>query len=184
MAWPCPGLCMRPARALPRCRPASRRARGPDASGAVLLPSPRRANPLARIGRHFRNAAGTGVPARRPALWRDQKKGRKNVGRTQHHPKTDVVVAIVGLIPVAVGTAGVVVIVVPRAAAHDLPRPPGRMSPPGEPMIAQKMALRAAGEVSPAPPPETENQSLRAQSFRVQSYGTRGERNTTRKPMS
>jgi hypothetical protein len=59
--------------------------------------------------------------SRRPALRRDQKKGWKNVGRTQHHPKTQVVVPIVGLIPVAVRTARVVWIVVPGAAAHDLP---------------------------------------------------------------
>ena len=182
MAWPCPGLCMSPARALPRCRPASRRARGPDASGAVLLPSPRRANPLARIGRHFRNAAGTGVPARRPALWRDQKKGRKNVGRTQHHPKTDVVVAIVGLIPVAVGAADVVSIVVPRAAAHDLPRPPDWLLSPSDQMITQKSAFLRRGKSPPHPLQSQSDQSHRDPSNGAQSYGTGADRNTTRKP--
>jgi hypothetical protein len=59
--------------------------------------------------------------SRRPALLRNQKKGRKNMGRTQHHPKTQVVVPIIGLIPVAVRTARVVSIVVPGTAAHDLP---------------------------------------------------------------
>ena len=146
---------MCPARTMPRCRFALRRARGPDLSGAVLLPSPRRANPLARIGPHYRNAAGTAVPLRRSTLQWNQKKGWKNVGRTQYHTKTDIVVAIVGLIPVAIGTARVVPIVVERAAAHDLSRPPDRMLPTGEGMIAQKK-LGTAGEVSPAPPPETE----------------------------
>lgn len=61
---------------------------------------------------------------RRPATARSQKKGQKNVGRPQHHPKSDVVVAIVRLIPVAVRTARVVRVVVPRAPAHHLPRPP------------------------------------------------------------
>jgi len=126
-------------------RHALRRARGPDLSG-VVLPSPRRPNSLARIDPHFRNASGTSVPARRSAAWRDQKKGRKNVGRPQYHPKPDVV-AVVWLIPVAIGAAGVISVVVERAAAHDLSRPPGRVPAPG--MIAKKTTLRAAGEVFP-----------------------------------
>ena len=150
-------LCARRGR-LPRCRPALRPARGPDRSGAVLLPSPRPAKPLARIDRHFRSTTGTGVPARRPALRRNQKKGRKNVGRTQHHPKTAIVIPIARVIPVTVGAAGVVSMIVPRAAPHDLSRLPDRVSPPGRRRIAKKSraALRAAGEVSPAPPPESD----------------------------
>ncbi len=76
------------------------------------------------------------MSVRRPALERDQKKGRKNMGRTQHHPKADIVVAIIGMVVVAVGTARVVSMVVERTAAHDLSRPPDRMSPPGDEMIA------------------------------------------------
>ena len=79
IAWPRPILlCAR--RGQRPESPALRLARGPDVSGAVLLPSTRRADPLARIGPHCWNAIGTGVPARRLALRRDQKKGGKNVG--------------------------------------------------------------------------------------------------------
>ena len=140
----------------PACRPALRHARGPDLSGAVLLPSPRQANPLARVNLHCRNTSGTGAPLRRPALRQGQKKGLKNMGRTQHHTEAQVVVTVVGLIPVAAGTARVVSRVVPRTAAHDLSRLPGRVLPPGARSIAKKSALRAAGEVSPAPPAESE----------------------------
>ena len=131
LAWPYPCFSMRPARAMPRCRPALRPARGPDGSGAVLLPSPRPAKPLSRVGRHFRNTRGMVMPARRSARRRNQKKGRKNMGRTQQHAKTDVVIAVVRVIPVADATARIVPVIVPRAAAHDLSRLPGRMSPPG-----------------------------------------------------
>ena len=179
-------VCARRGRC-PGCRPASRRARGPDLSGAVPLPSPRRTNPLARIGPHFRNAAGTGVPARRPALRRDQKKGQKNVGTTQHHTKTQVVVPVVGLIPVAVRTARVVSRVVPRTAAHDLPRPPDWMPPPsaGSDSPKKVRALRAAGEGSPAPPPESGESEYRSTEGPEDGAKKQGQqRNTTRKPRS
>ena len=184
MAWPCPGLRMRPAAAAPRCRPALRRARGPDLSGAVLLPSPRRANPHSRIDPHCRNATGLVRPARRPASRRNQKKGRKNVGRTQHHPKTDVVVAVVGVIPVANGTARVVPVVVPRAAAHELSRPPDRMSPPGAAKHSRACHEARRGSLPRTPsggevPGDSECRGARGQSQR-----TGGERNTTRKPMT
>ena len=86
----------------------------------------------------------------------DQKKGQKNVGRTQHHTKPQIVVAVVGVIPVAIGTAGVVLRIVPRAAAHDLSRLPDRALPPGEPILAQNRVFGPPGEVSPGPPPESE----------------------------
>jgi hypothetical protein len=152
-------VCARRGRC-PGCRPASRPARGPDLSGAVPLPSPRRANPLARVGPHFRNAAGTGVPARPPAVWRDQKKGQKNVGTTQHHSKTLVVVPVVGLPPVAIRTARVVSMVVPRTAAHDLSRPPDWMLPPSEAMIAQKRGERCA-QRGKAPPHPLQSRRIR-----------------------
>jgi hypothetical protein len=57
---------------------------------------------------------------------RNQKKGRKNMGSTQQQPKTKIVVAVVRVIPVAIGTARVDLGVVPRAPAHDRSRPPGR----------------------------------------------------------
>ncbi len=65
-----------------------------------------------------------------------QKKGRKNVGRTQHQTKPYVVIPVVGLIPVAVGAARVVSLVVERTAPHDLSRPPDRMFPSGHGMVA------------------------------------------------
>jgi hypothetical protein len=114
---------------------------------------------LTRIDRHFRNTTGTGVHRRAvPPRRRNQKKGRKNVGRTQHDPKTAIVIPIARVIPVAVGAAGVVSMIVPRAAPHDLSRLPDRMSPPGQAKDSKKsrVALRAAGKVSPAPPPESE----------------------------
>lgn len=76
--------------------------------------------------RHCWSATDTAVPARRPTPWRDQKKEQENVGRTQRHPKADVVVAVVGLIPVAIGAARVVSVVVPRTAARHLSRAPDR----------------------------------------------------------
>ena len=91
------------------------------------------------------------------------------MGRTQHHPKTEVVVPVVGLIPVAVSTARVVPIVVPGAAAQDLPDRLAGCCHPAAAMIAQKTALRAPGEGSPAPPPEIGDQSIGAQSARDQS---------------
>ena len=110
-----------------RSDPATRAA----VSGAMLLPSPRRINALARVGPHFRNVVGAVAPLRHPALQRNQKNGEKYVGRTQHHPKPQIVVAIVGLIPVAIGAARVVMVVVPRAAANELSRLPGRVQAPG-----------------------------------------------------
>jgi hypothetical protein len=53
-----------------------------------------------------------------------QKKGQMNMGRPHHDPKPNVVVAVVGLIPVAVGAACVVGVVDERAAAQHLSRPP------------------------------------------------------------
>lgn len=47
MAWPCPVYVCARRRRCPGCRLALRHARGPDLSGAVLLPSPRRTNPRA-----------------------------------------------------------------------------------------------------------------------------------------
>ncbi len=41
--------------------------RGPDLSGAVLLPSPRPAEPLQQVDRHFRNAFRRGLLQRRQA---------------------------------------------------------------------------------------------------------------------
>ena len=113
-----------------------------------------------------RNRYGcTGAPSRAAA---GPEEGREERGRTQHDPKTDVVVAIVGMIPVAVGTARVVMVIVPRAAAHDLSRSPDRILLPGKQMIAQKI-FRKAGDVSPVPPPEAESQSTRVRSTREQS---------------
>ena len=44
-----------------------------------------------------------------------------------------------------------------RDSYYDLSRPPDRMSPPGKARIAKRGAERGvAGEVSPAPPPESE----------------------------
>ena len=95
-----------------------------------------------------RNRYGcTGAPSRAAA---GPEKGAEERGRTQHDPKTDVVVAIAGMIPGAVGTARVVMVIVPRAAAHDLSRPPDRMSPPGKQMIAQKK-FESRGKFPPYP---------------------------------
>ena len=92
-----------------------------DQTCLALLPSPPPAKPLTQIDRHFRNTRGTDVPAHRPASRRNQKKGLKNVGGTQHHPKADIVIAVARVIPVAVGAAGEVPIDVPRTAPHDPP---------------------------------------------------------------
>jgi len=54
------------------------------------------------------------MPARHRTLRRNQKKGRKNMGKTQHHTKTEIVVTVVRLIPVAIGTARVVRMIEPR----------------------------------------------------------------------
>ena len=118
---------------------------------AVLLPSPRRANPLARIGRYFRYARHgcTGAPSR-PAAGPEEG-GGKNVGRPQHHPKTDVVVPVVGVIPVAVGAPGVVAIVVPRAATHDLPRPPDRVATQRGDDNPKKAFFRGGGSLPRTP---------------------------------
>ena len=114
-------------RRCPSCRPPLRATRGPDGLALFFF---------LRLGGQTRLRGSAGIsgtqparvyPARRPASWRDQKKGQRNMGRTQHYPKTDVVVAVVGLIPVAVSTARILTIVVPRAAAQHLPRPPGRL---------------------------------------------------------
>ena len=48
-------------------------------------------------------------------------KPKRDVGRT-HHTKTDVVVTVVGIVPVAVGGARIVWIVVPGAAAQHTKR--------------------------------------------------------------
>ena len=83
---------------------------------------------------------------------RNQKKGLKNVGKPQHHPKTHVVVAIVGVIPVAIRTTRVVSIVVPRATAKDLSGLPDRVLPPSSSMIAQNHAgTRSAGSIPRTP---------------------------------
>jgi hypothetical protein len=60
-----------------------------------------------------------------------------------------------------------------------------RTSPPGKQKMAKKSraALRAAGEVSPAPPPESEYPGVtEVRGSRGQSQRTGEERNTTRKP--
>ena len=67
------------------------------------------------------------------------------MGRTQHHTKAQIVVAVVWAIAVAVGTARVVTVVVPRAAAHDLSKPPGRVLPPGAGMIVRLAGGAARG---------------------------------------
>jgi hypothetical protein len=64
--------------------------RGPDLSGAVLLPSPRQINPLKRIDLHFRNAIRADVLSRRLAQKkRDQKKGGRTWAErnTKRNPK-------------------------------------------------------------------------------------------------
>ncbi len=103
-----------------------------------------------------------------------RKRGLKNMGRTQHHTEAQVVVAVAGAVVVAIATTRVVRGVVERTAAHDLSRRPGRVLPPslgrirniaGAARSCKKIAaLRAAGEVSPEPPPESEFLSVRAQS--------------------
>ena len=84
------------------------------------------------------------------------------MGRPQHYPKTDVVVAIVGMIPVAVGAARVVIVVDPRPAAQNLTRPPDGVSLLA---ISHRIYMIAkiknhvfplGGSLPPRPPPESE----------------------------
>ena len=117
-----------------------------------------------------------------PPSRRDQKKGLKNVGRTQHHSKPKIVVVVVGLVPVANGTARVVPMVVPRTTAHDLSRLPDRVSPPGVTDDNRKVENR--GEGSPAPPQEAEGRRFGDRSHRGQGFDAGAERNTTRNPRS
>ena len=128
-----------------------------------------------------RNRYGcTGAPSRAAA---GPEEGREERGRTQHDPKTDVVVAIVGMIPVAVGTARVVMVVVPRAAAHDLSRPPDRMLPFGSMIIPENFFERRGK----SPPHPLQSQGFRVPEYRVtenRAYRTGEGRNTTRKPKS
>ena len=149
MAWPSPVcVCVRRGR-WPRVALALRRARGPDEPGAVLLPSPRQANPLTRIDLHCWNASGLSAGAP-PCDRAEPDEGRKNVGRPQHHSKSEIGVPIVRFVPVADRTARVVRVVVPRAPAHHLPRPPHRMLTPGERMIVERVSPRFAREVTKA----------------------------------
>jgi hypothetical protein len=63
------------------------------------------------------------------------------------------------VIPVAEDAAGVVSMIAPRTTPPDLSRPPDRMSPTGKTENGKNSrgaARGVAGEVSPAPPPESE----------------------------
>ena len=91
---------------------------GRDGPAPSTAPSPRPANRGRRA-----------CPAR-PCSGRVFK-GLLDVGDT-HQPKPQVVVAIVGMVVVAVGATRVLAVVVPRAAAHHAPgptRPPHRFAP-------------------------------------------------------
>ena len=46
---------------------------------------------------------------------------QKSPGRTQHQPKADIIVSIVGMVPVADRTADVAGLIVPRTAARVAP---------------------------------------------------------------
>ena len=78
-----------------------------------------RRRPEAVTAGHFWNRTAHGDAASRPCRRRtSQKKGQKSMGRN-HTPKTDIVVRIVRVVPVAVGSAQIRCIrIVPRAAAH------------------------------------------------------------------
>ena len=110
--------------------------RGPDLSGAVLLPSPRQTNTVP-FGHASICIAGTQHPCKHKRVPRAhhctrQKKGQRNMGSNHHHPKTAVIVdVVVRVIPVASGTARVVYCVSPRAATHHLSRPPDQVLPLG-----------------------------------------------------
>ncbi len=175
---------MRPTRTMPRV--------------SSRLTARARTRPVRRCSSSFASA-GKSADANRPALperkrggrhgtpfrqrSRNQKKVQKDMGRTQHHPKPQIVVPVVGLIPVAVGTARVVPIVVERATAHDLSGPPDRVFHDPTGVMITRKDREVAGEVSPAPPRETEDQSDGARSY-PSSELTGGERNTTRNPRS
>ncbi len=100
---------------LPRPRPASR---GRQASTGSSHPW----SGAARFPIQQPDIAGaSGNPVEGPYARGDTLLKRKSTrcGTTHHHPKTVIVVTVVWIVVVAVGRARVVLIVVPRAAAHD-----------------------------------------------------------------
>jgi hypothetical protein len=53
------------------------------------------------------------------------------VDGAHHHPKTDIVVTIVRIVPIARNGGGIVIREVPRAAPQDETGPPGPLLPAG-----------------------------------------------------
>ena len=137
---------------------------------------------------HPMQACGRTVNAANTFFAFTRRRGSKNMGRPHCHPKPDVVVTVVGVIPVAVGAARVVIVVGPRAAAQNLTRPPDDVSllaiSHRMHMIAKiKNRVFPLGEVSPRPPPESEFPETQRPDFserRVEETGA--DRTTTRKP--
>jgi hypothetical protein len=74
------------------------------------------------------------------AFRRKPEKGQKNM-QTRHNPKTLIVVPVVRIVPVTRGRARVVLIVVPRAAAHR----PGLFPRPPDPLQGAQGHMLAAG---------------------------------------
>jgi len=105
------------------------------------------------------------------------------MGRTQqHHTKAVVVVAVVRLIPVAVGTTSVVLIVVPRTAPHDLSRPPDWILLTSGLSIAEKKSssrYAACGGSLPHTPSEAEPSETQSSEQQRAELKKQGQNTTT-----
>ena len=116
-----PSLLYAPGAGDALCRPALAGLRADQTIPALFLSL--RLGATAVAGAHFRNGlARVRTPPSHPCKHEcDQKKGQTNMGRRNHHPKTEVTVAGRWHKPVAAGRARVVGIVEPPATAHHAP---------------------------------------------------------------